>query len=129
MEQKLLTSWGQVKLVCPCGGNPDLSYDFDIVKRGKQVMYECTNPTCPNSFSADIQLKVIQWLNAYYKKHGTYQGFVLYFQIKQDNMRLRYIGEQKVTDTFSTLLIEITNMTRQPQFKHRDRSAESRNSE
>ena len=44
-------------------------------------------------------------------------GFAYYFRIKEDSMRARYIKSIHITDNFDTLVIEVTNLTRQPQYR------------
>ena len=93
-----ITDWGQVKLVCPCGGNPDLKYDFELKKKGGLIYYVCTNEECPNEFSSDMQLKVMKLLNKYYEKNHTFEGFSNYFRIKEDSIFQLYEEGAKYYD-------------------------------
>lgn len=112
-----ITEWGQIRLICPCGGAPELKYDFQLRKRGGLIYYECTNPDCLNSFSSELQLKVMHLLNKYYSQHKTFEGFSNYFRIKQDSMRIRYVETLNITDNYQTVVVEVTNLTKQPQYK------------
>lgn len=117
MSQDKIVAWSQIRLVCPCHPNDVVS--FDLKKRGGLIYYVCTNPDCPNTFSSDIALKTMDLLNRYYKEHHTFQGFSHYFRIKEDSMRLRYIKSIRITDDLQTHVVEITNLTRQPQYRDR----------
>lgn len=112
-----ITEWGQVRLVCPCGGISGVNISFSLKKKGGLIYFQCINPDCVNSFPADIQVKVMQLLNKYYEKHKTFEGFSNYFRIKDDSMRLRYIGIKNITSDYQTVVIEVANLTKQPQFK------------
>lgn len=112
-----ITEWGQVRLICPCGGDPNLNYDFDLKRKGGLIYYKCTNPECKNEFSSDLQLKVMDLLNRYYNEKNTFDGFSHYFRIKEDSMRLRYIETINITDDYQTVVVEVTNLTKQPQYK------------
>lgn len=114
-----ITEWGQIKLICPCGGDSSLSYDFELQKKGGLIYYKCTNAQCLNEFPSDIQLKVMKLLNRYFELHHTFQGFSEYFRIKQDSMRMRYISTIDIADGYQTVVIEIANLTKQPQYKAR----------
>lgn len=117
MSKDKITEWGQIRLICPCGGDPNLKYDFDLKRKGGLIYYKCTNPHCPNEFSSDLQIKVMNLLNKYYAEHNTFEGFSNYFRIKQDSMRLRYIETIDITKDFQTVVIEVANLTKQPQSK------------
>lgn len=113
-----ITEWGNIRLVCPCGGDSALNYDFNLKKVGGLIYYKCTNPKCPNEFSVDMQLKVMNQLNKYYDEHKSFDGFSYYFRIKQNSMRIRYIETLNITDDFETVVIEVANLTLQPQYKN-----------
>lgn len=113
MKEKL--EWGNVRLVCPCGGDKVHTYMFDLIKTGNQIIYKCNNPDCKNSFSSDLYLKVLDLLEHWYDDHGTYDKFTAHFRVKQESIRLRYIETLQTTPTHKTLVIEIANLTRQPE--------------
>lgn len=107
-------TWKDVKLVCPCGGNPNYKYHFELKQVGGLVMYKCLNEECENSFSSEIQLKAMQKLEEWLEKKGTPEGFVHYFRTKDNRMRLRYLRTEQITSSHSCYVIEIANMTIMP---------------
>lgn len=107
-----ITEWGQIKLICPCGGAKDSVCDFDIVKFGYTTYYKCTNPDCPNVFATDYHIKIMDWLNKYYEKNQTFDGFVHYFTARDCSMRARYVETKAVTDSYFTVVIEVANLTK-----------------
>lgn len=113
-----ITEWGQIRLVCPCGGVPELKYDFNIVNFKRQTFYQCVNPECPNIFSTDYHLKIMQWLNKYYEENETFDGFVHYFTSQNCNMRAKYIKTITVIEGIEVYVIEITNTTKQKSVSH-----------
>ena len=113
MKEKL--EWGNVRLVCPCGGDKIHTYMFDLVKTGHQILYKCTNPECKNSFSSDLYLKILDLLERWFEENGTYEKFSAHFRVKQESIRLRYIDTLQTTTSHKTLVIEIANLTRQPE--------------
>ena len=110
----MINEWGNIRLVCPCGGDGKHKHHFSLEKNGGLIYYRCLNPKCENTFMSDVHLKAMEKLNQYYEKHGTYEGFSLYFRIKEDSMRMRYIRTEKITDSYETAVIEIANLTKQP---------------
>lgn len=115
MKEKL--EWGNVRLVCPCGGDKIHTYMFDLVKTEHQILYKCTNPECKNSFSSDLYLKILDLLERWVEENGTYEKFSAHFRVKQESIRLRYIDTLQTTPSHKTLVIEIANLTRQPEAK------------
>ena len=115
MKEKL--EWGKVRLVSPCGGDKIHTYMFDLVKTGHQSLYKCTNPECKNSFSSDLYLKILDLLERWFEENGTYEKFSAHFRVKQESIRLRYIDTLQTTPSHKTLVIEIANLTRQPEAK------------
>ena len=114
---KKITEWGQIRLVCPCGGNPELPYDFELKKVGGLIYYQCTGDSCRNEFSSDIHLKVMDLLNKYHDKHHTFEGFSHYFRVKQYSMRLRYVETVHVVKGYETIVVEVANLTLQPEYR------------
>ena len=86
-----ITEWGQIKLICPCGGAKDSVCDFDIAKFGYTIM---------------------DWLNKYYEQNQTFDGFVHYFTARDCSMRAKYVETKAVTDSYFTVVIEVANLTK-----------------
>lgn len=111
-----LKSWGQIRFICPCQSE-DEPCCFDLKKKGGLIFYQCKNPDCPNQFSSDVAIRILDHINKYIEENDTVTGFAYYFRIKEDSMRARYIKSIHITDNFDTLVIEVTNLTRQPQYR------------
>lgn len=110
-----INEWGNVRLICPCGGDGLHKYHFQLEKQGGLIYYCCLNSKCRNSFSTDIHLKAMEKLNNWHEKHGTYEGFSFYFRVKDDSMRMKYIRTEKITEQYETVIIEVANLTKQPE--------------
>lgn len=121
-KNALIKEWGQIRFVCACQ-TPHLknksskeklkNYSFDIVQRGISTFYHCREEKCGNDFPTEYHLKAIEWLNSYYNENGTYEGFVKYFRVKECRYKVSYLETVMVTDEYHTVLLEITNMTKQ----------------
>lgn len=116
-KMKKIDQWGQIDLVCPCGGAPDKPYDFEFITEFRQVYYRCTNPECKNRFPADLHLKAMDLMNKYIEEHNTLEGFSAYFRMHDESIRLRYIETVKIEDFYEYHRIECSNLTRCPEFK------------
>lgn len=116
-----INNWAQIRLVCPC--HPEDSVSFELKKIGGLIYYCCTNPDCPNEFSSDVALKAIDKINAYWDKEKTLEGFSHYFRIKDSQMRMRYLKSIETMPGLKTAIIEVANLTKQPQYRLRGKDA------
>jgi len=112
-----LKEWGNVRLLCPCGGDGQHKYHFELQKQGGEIYYVCMNEKCRSNFSSDIHLKAMTLLDRWYEKNHTYEGFSAYFRVKDESMRLRYVGVEHTTPTHDTILVEVANLTKQHQYR------------
>lgn len=113
----LVTQWGQIKFICPCGGDGKHNYHFDLVEEKRQIYYKCLNESCGNTFPADLHMKAMDLINRYYEQKGTIEGFSAYFKVHDESMRLRYLQTIQVTDDYRCFEVEVANLTRHPEYK------------
>lgn len=101
------------KIVCPC--SPDAP--MELVQIGGLVYEKCMKNACVNKFPYDNVIKIEEKLGKYYEEKNTFDGFVHYFRVKESQFRARAI-EYNIADSDTMLVtVEVTNLTKQPQFK------------
>ena len=104
-----------IKVVCPC--NPQ--EPMQLVKIGGMVYEKCFHGGCVNNFPYECVIKVQNKLEKYYAENQTYEGFSHYFRYKDSQMRARVIEIKILDSLISSVVMEFTNLTRQPKYKVR----------
>ena len=111
--------WGDIKLVCACGGIEGKKNSFELSNIKNIVYYTCVNPECNNKFTSEIQIKALTKLEQWLDEHkDNPEGFAHYFRVKDNSMRLRYIKTEVIDDKHKYYVIEVTNLTTMPQYKN-----------
>lgn len=114
-----IKDWAQIIMVCPCfleRGEIDKP-SFEMNQLTKNVQYTCKNTQCKNYFDYDIKVRLVELLNQYYLEHQTLEGFYKYVERKKERIRLRYIKNIQIPNQFPFVVIEVCNITRNPQYK------------
>lgn len=114
-----IQDWAQIIMVCPCFSVKDEidkpSFDMKTVYRN--IQYVCKNNECGNYFDYDIKVRLVELLNQYYKDNQTLEGFHKYVERKKERIRLKYVKTLDISKHQDFIVIEVANLTRNPQFK------------
>lgn len=105
-----LHDWGQLQLICPCSeGTENRTDGFIMVQEGHNIKYYCKNPECHNQFDSLVKFRIFERLEKYYKTHNSFQNFSCIIESNREKIRIRYIEEYQLTETFLVLVLQITN--------------------
>ena len=119
---EFIQDWAQIVMVCPCFVQKreidKPSFVMNQVYRN--IQYTCKNPECHNFFDYDVKVRLVELLNQYYEQHHTLEGFYKYVERKKERIRLRYLKNLDISKENNFIIIEVANLTRNPQYKLND---------